>query len=79
MMSLLTSCNIGVKTKTVVVFSSPFRIVQAKGMTVIATNKKIRVVIDSKHVTKIDLGGMYVISPAQLQALKKQLETNRRP
>ena len=72
----LSSCNIGIKTKTVIVFSSPYKTELMKGVSVIASNKKIRVALKTEkgvYVTKMRLGGFYVLSPAQLKAIKERL------
>ena len=79
-LSLLSSCNIGVKQKTIVVFSSPYKSELDKGLAVIATNKKIKIVLKTKngqYYLKKDLGGMYVISKSQFEAIKKQIFKDR--
>lgn len=74
--SLLTSCSIGIKEKTIIVFSSPYKTKLENGLVKIAQNKKIRVVVktkDGQYVVKTDLGGMYVLSESQFLAIKKRL------
>jgi len=67
-------CSIGIKERHTVIYTgfakSPE---EAKGAIKIATNKDIPVTI-GKHVTEMDLGGMYVIRGADLKALVKAVK-----
>ena len=70
----MVGCSIGIKEKHTIVYTGfAQKPEEAKGIIRIATNKKIPITV-GKHSTEMDLGGMYVISGADLKAFVKAIK-----
>lgn len=64
----ISSCTIGIKQKTTIVYSSMSKPIEYKGLIRVATNKKIEVTINNKP-SLIDAGGYYIIHKSDLKKL----------
>lgn len=69
MLCTLMSCTIGLRRETRVVYASIATEPEAvKGLVRVATNDKIPVTVGDEHL-RLDLGGYYVVSAADLQTM----------
>jgi len=69
LMSLvICNCTVGLKTQNTIVYSSMSKPLTYKGLIRISTNKKIKVSVGDK-VSRLDIGGYYVLHKSDLQKL----------